>query len=145
MRNYQRLFFFNWDENMSYRMKGEKCGAFSCANKWWGAIVTLSKLSLPLEHRRTKVFVKGFLRKRKSEKILLEVKGATENLSWQNLMFFGTDTDFKLHIRFSEKDTKKEKESPICFDVTEKMWDIFFQILWPSHNILTLICFRGRP
>ena len=40
-------FFFNWDENMSYRMKGEKCGAFSCANKWWGAIVTLSKLSLP--------------------------------------------------------------------------------------------------
>ena len=39
------------------------------------------------------------------------------------------------------KDHKNWRKSPTCFDVTEEtswMWKVFFQTLWPSHNMLTL-------
>ena len=46
-----------------------------------------------------------------------------------------------LKFRFSEKATKITKKSPIVLTLLskcQKNWEIFFQILWPSHDVLIL-------
>ena len=55
-----------------------------------------------------------------------------------------TQSFYHVKFRFSEKNTKFEKKSPICFNSTEKNSCFvktsgrFFQILRHSHNVLTL-------
>ena len=56
---------------------------------------------------------------------------------FDNLYFY---TSPLLKVVYSEKATKIWDNLPLCFDITKKCQNKKWRILWPAHNIWTLIC-----